>query len=99
MCSQSDHKYHDLTDSYNIDIIKNKIKAFTYFSNINDFTKFSNNIFFMDCKDKHKIIINNNNNYGVREIYNFINKNIQEKKTYELKEIKRCLDDTYFINS
>jgi len=53
----------------------------------------------MDCKDKHKIIINNNNNYGVREIYNFINKNIQEKKTYELKEIKRCLDDTYFINS
>ncbi|ORX45618.1 hypothetical protein BCR36DRAFT_414480 [Piromyces finnis] len=79
LCEKNDNdKYHDLINTYSIhrENNKNKIIAFTYFSNIKDMKKFSSNVFYMNCNhNKKKSIYNNNNHSNIQKFYNDNNNN------------------------
>lgn len=62
---------------------------------MNDFSKFSNNIQYIDCNNS-KI---NYNYFDIMDLYNFINTNIQEIKLININEINKCFEENAFLNS
>eukprot|EP00833_Pecoramyces_ruminatium_P006703 jgi/Orpsp1_1/1180735/evm.model.c7180000074470.1 len=62
---------------------------------MNDFSKFSNNIQYIDCNNS-KI---NYNYFDIMDLYNFINTNIQEIKLININEINKCFEENAFLNN
>ncbi|ORY58951.1 hypothetical protein LY90DRAFT_668916 [Neocallimastix californiae] len=90
ICKKKNDYYVDLNEFSDNIIKKNKVTAIVEFSNINEYFKFSNGIQFIKCH------YNEENQYNIMNMYNYITSNIENIKYYQINDLNKCFEDSNF---